>query len=54
MGRSSGREVQSVAFPTLTEDQAAFLKRYREVKKSKAGQVLFKEGDTTYDFIVIL
>jgi hypothetical protein len=54
MGRSSGREVQSVAFHTLTEDQAAFLKRYREVKKSKAGQVLFKEGDTTYDFIVIL
>lgn len=54
MGRSSGREVQSGAFPTLTEDQTAFLKRYGEVKKSKAGQVLFKEGDTTYDFILIL
>jgi thioredoxin reductase (NADPH) len=54
MGRSSGREVRSVAFPTLTEDQTAFLKPYGEVKKSKAGQVLFKEGDTTYDFIVIL
>ncbi len=47
-------EIRSVAFPTLTEDQIAFLKRYGEVRETEAGQVLFQEGDRSYDFIVIL
>jgi thioredoxin reductase (NADPH) len=46
--------IQSSAFPTLADDQIAFLKRYGEVRETEAGEVLFKEGDRTYDFIVIL
>src|SRR5918997_2477389 len=47
-------EIRSTAFPTLTEDQIRYLGRYGEVKKTEAGQVLFREGDTSYDFVVIL
>jgi thioredoxin reductase (NADPH) len=47
-------EIRSVAFPTLTDDQIAFLERYGEVRKTQAGQLLFAEGDRSYDFIVIL
>jgi hypothetical protein len=47
-------EIRSVAFPTLTGDQIVFLKRYGEVRKTQAGQLLFGEGDRSYDFIVIL
>ena len=42
------------AFPTLSETQISFLKDYGVVRETKAGQVLFQEGDTSYDFIVIL
>lgn len=45
-------EIRSSAFPTLTGDQIEFLMRYGEVRKTKAGQVLFKEGDRSYDFIL--
>ena len=47
-------EIRSVAFPTLTDDQIAFLERYGEVRKTQAGQLPFAEGDRSYDFIVIL
>jgi thioredoxin reductase (NADPH) len=47
-------EIRSVAFPTLTGDQIAYLERYGEVRDTEAGQVLFTEGDRSYDFIVIL
>ena len=47
-------EIRSVAFPTLTGDQIEYLKRYGEVRETEAGQVLFTEGDRSYDFIVIL
>jgi thioredoxin reductase (NADPH) len=46
--------IQSSAFPTLADDQIAFLMRYGEVRKIEPGQVLFREGDRSYDFIVIL
>jgi thioredoxin reductase (NADPH) len=46
--------IQSSAFPTLADDQIAFLKSYGEVRETEAGEVLFKEGDRPYDFIVIL
>lgn len=47
-------EIRSVAFPTLTDDQIEYLKRYGEVRETEAEQVLFSEGDRSYDFIVIL
>jgi thioredoxin reductase (NADPH) len=47
-------EIRCGAFPTLTDDQIAFLKRYGEVRKTQAGQLLFGEGDRSYNFIVIL
>lgn len=48
------RAIQSSAFPALADDQIAFLMRYGEARKVEAGQVLFSEGDRSYDFIVIL
>src|ERR687894_75140 len=47
-------EIRSVAFPTLTDDQISFLRRYGSVRKTEAGETLFSEGDRSYDFIVIL
>jgi thioredoxin reductase (NADPH) len=47
-------EIRSVAFPTLTDDQISFLRRYGNVRETEAGQTLFREGDRSYDFIVIL
>jgi thioredoxin reductase (NADPH) len=46
--------IRSSAFPTLADDQIEFLRRYGEVRKIEPGQVLFREGDRSYDFIVIL
>lgn len=47
-------EIRSSAFPTLTDDQIEFLRYYGEVRKIEPGEVLFREGDRPYDFIVIL
>jgi thioredoxin reductase (NADPH) len=47
-------DIRGSAFPTLAEDQISFLKRYGQVRKIEPGQVLFREGDRSYDFIVIL
>ena len=38
----------------LTEEQIGLLRREGEVRPVAAGQVLFREGDQGYDFIVIL
>ena len=46
--------IQSSAFPTLADDQIEFLRRYGEARRIESGQVLFREGDRSYDFIVIL
>ena len=40
--------------PRLTAEQLALLRRYGEECRTVAGQVLFREGDRGYDFIVIL
>ena len=40
--------------PRLTAGQVSLLGRYGEVRTTAAGQVLFREGDRGYDFIVIL
>jgi thioredoxin reductase (NADPH) len=42
------------AFPRLTEEQIALLARHGERKQTKAGDVLFREGDPSYDFVVVL
>jgi CRP-like cAMP-binding protein len=40
--------------PRLSAEQLALLRRYGEERPTVAGQVLFREGDRGYDFIVIL
>jgi thioredoxin reductase (NADPH) len=40
--------------PPLDPEQLARLRRYGEERPTTAGQVLFREGDVAYDFIVVL
>ena len=40
--------------PRLTAGQLTLLRRYGQVRPTVAGQELFREGDRSYDFIVIL
>src|SRR5687767_11827096 len=47
-------EIRSTRAPTLREDQIEILRRYGQTRKTKAGDVLFRAGDTSNDFIVIL
>ncbi len=54
MGRRKDSEVASTAFPTLDESQLSYLENYGEVRETEPGQTLFRDGDTSYDFIVIL
>ncbi|CAN5790387.1 FAD-dependent oxidoreductase [soil metagenome] len=50
----ANRETTGAAFPTLSESQISFLRDYGVARETKAGEVLFQEGDISYDFIVIL
>ena len=47
-------EIRSTASPTLREDQIEVLMRYGETRKTEAGQVLYRAGDPSNDFVVIL
>jgi thioredoxin reductase (NADPH) len=47
-------ELRSTRAPTLREDQIEVLRRYGETRETEAGQVLFRAGDTSNDFIVVL
>jgi thioredoxin reductase (NADPH) len=47
-------EIRSTRAPTLREDQIEILRRYGQPRKTEEGQVLFRAGDTSNDFIVIL
>src|SRR5262249_8358393 len=38
----------------LTDEQLALLQRHGQVQSTVAGQILFREGDRSYDFLVIL
>src|SRR5262245_21628309 len=38
----------------LTDEQVALLQRHGTVRPTVGGQILFREGDRTYDFMVIL
>ena len=40
--------------PPLDGEQLALLRRYGQERPTRAGQVLFREGDQAYDFIVVL
>lgn len=51
---SPDRDDRSAAFPTLARGQIEVLKRFGEVRPMRESEVLFKEGDASYDFIVIL
>ena len=46
--------MRSTVSTTLTEDQIEFLRRYGQTRKTEAGQVLIRAGDTSNDFVVIL
>src|SRR5215470_9076818 len=40
--------------PPLDGEQLALLRRYGQERPTRIGQVLFREGDRAYDFIVVL
>ncbi|HJZ75028.1 MAG TPA: cyclic nucleotide-binding domain-containing protein [Vicinamibacterales bacterium] len=40
--------------PPLDGEQLALLRRYGQERPTRVGQVLFREGDWAYDFIVVL
>ena len=52
--RGERNEIRSSASPALTQDQIELLRRYGETRTTEVGEVLFRAGDTSYDFIVIL
>ena len=47
-------EIRSTLFPALREDQIEALSRYGQTRETTAGQVLFRAGDTSNDFFVVL
>jgi thioredoxin reductase (NADPH) len=47
-------QIRSTRAPTLREDQIEILGRYGQTIKTEVGDVLFRAGDTSNDFIVIL
>ena len=55
MTQKTDKEVAGTAFPTLDESQISHLKDSGEGRETRSRiRTLFREGDTTYDFIVIL
>jgi thioredoxin reductase (NADPH) len=47
-------EIRSTRAPQLREDQIEILRRYGQTRKTEVGDILFRAGDTSNDFIVIL
>src|SRR5215472_10436694 len=41
-------------FPKLTEAQVELLARHGEVRQTTVGEALFRQGDATYDVMVVL
>src|SRR5262245_27610305 len=41
-------------FPRLTDEQLDLLAKHGHVRATEVGEVLFREGDTTYDVMVLL
>ena len=47
-------EIRSTRAPKLREDQIEVLSHYGETRTTEVGEVLFRAGDTSNDFIVVL
>jgi thioredoxin reductase (NADPH) len=47
-------EIRSTRTPRLRTDQIEVLRRYGETRTMEVGEVLFRAGDTSNDFIVVL
>jgi thioredoxin reductase (NADPH) len=47
-------EIRSTRAPRLREDQIEVLSRYGKMRTTEVGEVLFRAGDTSNDFIVVL
>ncbi len=47
-------EIRSTRAPQLREDQLSILERYGQRRKMQVGDILFRAGDTSNDFIVVL
>jgi thioredoxin reductase (NADPH) len=47
-------EIRSTRAPALKEDQIEILRRYGQTRRMEEGQVLFRAGDASCDFIVVL
>jgi len=47
-------EIRSTRAPKLREDQIEVLSRYGETRTTEVGEVLFRAGDASNDFIVVL
>src|SRR4028118_693071 len=47
-------EIRSTRAPKLREDRVEVLRRDGETRETAAGQLLFRAGDTSNDFIVVL
>src|SRR4028119_1454230 len=47
-------EIRSTRAPKLREDQIEVLGRYGQTRTTEVGEVLFRAGDTSNDFIVVL
>jgi thioredoxin reductase (NADPH) len=47
-------EIRSTRAPKLREDQIEILSRYGQTRTTEVGEVLFRAGDTSNDFIVVL
>jgi CRP-like cAMP-binding protein len=41
-------------FPKLTDEQLDLLRQHGHVRQTTVGEVLFREGDTAYDVMVLL
>ena len=44
----------AVAFPTLTDEELAFFDTLGTGRTTAAGEYLYREGDATYDFYVVV
>ena len=47
-------EIRSTRAPKLREDQIEVLSRYGQTRTTEVGEVLFRAGDTSNDFIIVL
>src|SRR3712207_2661333 len=52
--RDRPAEIRSTRAPMLREDQIEVLSRYGRTRKTEVGEVLFRAGDTSNDFVVVL